>query len=259
MSAGGLCLDATGTLFELRESVGTTYARAALAVGVRLPAWRLDDAFARVLRHGPSLAAAALAATTRAEREASERAWWRDRVRQTFQATDSTVRFADPDALFDSLFQTYRRPEAWQIRPGMLALLEALHAAGLPMAVVSQFDHRLPEILEGLGLRRFFELVEIPSQRGRAKPDEAVFAAVADAFGCALGDLAYLGDDAPEVLAAIAGLGITVFDVRAETDPARLIGGLLAADAASAAKLGAAHASRTSSPVRSAASKVGKT
>ena len=42
--------DAAGTLFELRRSVGETYSAAAARHGVSLPAWRLDDAFQRVMR-----------------------------------------------------------------------------------------------------------------------------------------------------------------------------------------------------------------
>lgn len=218
MTIRGVCFDATGTLFELRESVGTVYGRAAATAGVKLPAWRLDDAFRRVLRHGPSLGEAAAGAPTRAEREAAELAWWRDRVRQTFQATDSTVRFADPEALFRSLFDHYRGAAAWQLRPGVYPLLERLRGAGFALGVASNFDHRLPEILEALGLNDFFSALSIPSTSGRSKPDRGVFEPLADAFGCALDALAYVGDDAPEVLAAISGHGLQVFDVRGLSD-----------------------------------------
>ena len=53
MSLAGLCFDATGTLIETAEPVGEVYRRVALQHGIDLPAWRLQDAFARVLRHAP--------------------------------------------------------------------------------------------------------------------------------------------------------------------------------------------------------------
>lgn len=235
MTVEAVCFDATGTLFVLRESVGTTYARHARAQGVGLPAWRLDDAFARVLRHGPSLSEAVVALgpdASRGAREAAERDWWRDRVRQTFQATDSTVRFDDPTAFFEALFAEYGRAEAWQVRPGIPALLERLARRGLALGVVSHFDHRLSNLLEVLGLIDFFSLIEIPSRAGLAKPDPRVFAAAAARWGCALEALAYVGDDPPETLAAIAAHGIAVFDVRAFPDPDALAAAILGERAA---------------------------
>jgi putative hydrolase of the HAD superfamily len=236
MTTRAVCFDATGTLFEVAESVGTTYSRAAAAAGVKLPAWRLDDAFARVLRSSPPLARAALASASRAEREAAERAWWAERIRQIFQATDSTVRFADPAAFAAGLFEHYRRAAAWRVRPGVVELLTTLRAEGLRLVVVSHFDHRLPDILEALDLKRFFARIEIPVEHARAKPDPALFHDLAIALG--LDALAYVGDDAPEVLAAIAELGIRVYDVRDFPDLAPLAERLLADGGAGTAKLG---------------------
>jgi len=238
VTIGAVVFDATGTLFETAESVGSVYARAAAQVGVKLPAWRLDDGFRRVLGHAPPLGRAARPEATRAEREAAERAWWNEIVRQTFQATDSTVRFADPTAFARSLFDHYRRAEAWRERPGARALLAALRRAGRPIGLASQFDHRLPEILEALDLTRFFDAVEIPCTGGRCKPDRAVFEALAAGLGVPLDALAYVGDDAPEVFAAIAAHGIAVFDVRAHPGFAGLAPALGAEAGDEAAKLG---------------------
>lgn len=218
MTIRAVCFDATGTLIEPWESVGTVYARAALAQGIKLPAWRLDDAFVRVLRGSPPLAGAGVCGASRAEREAAELAWWLERVRQVFQATDSTVEFPDPKGFARALFETWRGADVWRVRAGARELLAVLEAAGLRLGLASHFDHRLPEILESLDLLRFFEILEIPSRHGRAKPDRAVFEAVAEALGASLDELAYVGDDAPEVLAAIEALGLRIFDVHALPD-----------------------------------------
>ena len=237
MTIRGVCFDATGTLIEPAESIGETYGRAARAAGVRLPAWRLDDAFQRVLRHAPPLGEAGSTGTTQAEREAAEIAWWRERVRQTFQAADSTVRFADAEAFFAGLFAHYRRPEAWRVRPGAHEVLDRLQREDVALALVSNFDHRLPEILEALDLARFFSLVTIPSRSGVAKPDARVFAAVAQGLELPLGSLAYVGDDAPEVLAAIARQGLLVIDVAECPDLAALPSRLRPDAGSEAAKL----------------------
>jgi putative hydrolase of the HAD superfamily len=185
MSLAGLCFDATGTLIETAEPVGEVYRRIALQHGIDLPAWRLQDAFARVLRHAPERG-------TRGDdpeaRRRSELDWWSELVRQTFQATDSTALFDD----FRALTELQRR--------------------GWPMAVVSNFDHRLLDILQVIELSSFFSRIALPFEVGQAKPARAIFASAAQALDTPIETLAYVGDDAPETLAAIADLGIRVFD-----------------------------------------------
>ena len=88
MTRAGLCFDATGTLIEMTASVGEVYAEIAQAFGVELPAWRLDDAFRRVMRDAPPRG---VEGETTKERRLCEMAWWSERIRQTFQATDRSV------------------------------------------------------------------------------------------------------------------------------------------------------------------------
>jgi putative hydrolase of the HAD superfamily len=211
VTPSAVCFDATGTLIETAETVGEVYRRVALEHGVDLPAWILDDAFRRILRSAP---ARGTSGATPDARRRIEFEWWCERIRQTFQATDSTVRFDDLPALTKDLFDVYRSPSAWRIREGALEMLDALHDRGDRLCVVSNFDHRLPEILKGLDIHRFFEVISLPSDCGAEKPDRAIFERATKALGRPLEDLLYVGDDAPEVLGAIAELGLHVFDVR---------------------------------------------
>lgn len=204
----GLCFDATGTLIELTEDVGEVYRRVALRFGVDLPAWRLDDAFRRVLaRAGMPVGDGATAATRRqAEAEA-----WSDLIRQTFQATDSTVRFDDFPEFAKSLFEYYAGSQAWRIRGQAQALhaaLAALGREGFPMAVVSNFDHRLPRILQALGIKDYFDDILIPCDTGCRKPHAAVFDLAARQLDRPRRALVYIGDDPSETLERIAGLGV---------------------------------------------------
>lgn len=227
-----ICFDATGTLIEAIQPVGETYHRFALEFGVDLPAWRLDDAFRRILRHAP---VRGLEGTSFEERRAHEIQWWFERIRQTFQATDSTARFDDFRAFAQALFDFYAGAGAWRARPGMPALLAQLRDQGARLYVVSNFDHRLPQILEVLDLEKFFEEILIPSRAAYAKPDRALFEAVAAAAGQPLEALVYIGDDAPETLAAIAAHGLRVLDVRDCGDPDSLADLLLGASGTAAA------------------------
>lgn len=220
-----VAFDATGTLFEATEPVGEVYARIAREHGVDLPSWRLDDGFHRMLRHAPPRG---VDGEDEGRRREGEVTWWSEIIRQTFQATDSTARFADFPAFVDALFEAYRQPGAWRLRPGIAPLLEALRDRATRLAVVSNFDHRLPDILEALEIHHYFESIEIPSRHGCAKPDRAIFETAAAALGCTPTALVYVGDDPPERLDAIRALGLGVVDVRARETPEALEADVLA-------------------------------
>lgn len=210
MKRPGLCLDATGTLIEMTKSVGEVYAEAAQAFGVDLPAWRLDDAFRRVLRSAPPRG---VDGRDREERRRREVEWWAERVRQTFQATDSTVRFQDFQGLSRALFETYAGGDRWRLRRGVASTLERLSEEGYAMGVVSNFDHRLPDVLQSLEIKDYFDFIEIPSERGERKPARALFEAAARSLCCGVDELVYVGDDSVETLRAIAAHGIRIFDI----------------------------------------------
>lgn len=221
-----VAFDATGTLFEASETVGEVYARIAREYGVDLPAWRVDDGFRRILRHAPPRG---VDGADEAARREEEIAWWSEIIRQTFQATDSTARFADFPAFVSALFEAYRSSGSWQLRPGVAPLLDTLRDRSTPLAVVSNFDHRLPDILEGLEIADYFSAIEIPSRHGWAKPERAIFAAAAKALGVDPTALVYVGDDPPDRLDAIRALGLAVVDVRAAEAPEDLEAAVLAA------------------------------
>jgi putative hydrolase of the HAD superfamily len=224
-SRRAVVFDATGTLFEATESVGEVYARVAREHGVDLPAWRLDDGFRRIIRHaGPR----GLEGEGAAARREGEVVWWFEIIRQTFQATDSTARFAAFPAFATALFDAYRAPGTWRLRPGVRDALTRLANDGVPLGVVSNFDHRLTEIFEQLGIHHFFGSIQIPSRVGAAKPDARIFEAAARDLDFPLDALVYVGDDAAERLEAIERLGVRVIDVRSLSEPARLAGEIAA-------------------------------
>src|SRR5688572_14404985 len=119
--------DAVGTLLLLREPVGETYARLALAYGVAIPAGRLQEAFARVLAAAPPNVHRGVTLAVAAERE---RGWWRERVRETFRAADQMARFDDFEGFFAGLWTHYAEASAWRLAAGARQCLDSLAARG---------------------------------------------------------------------------------------------------------------------------------
>ncbi|MEE2677487.1 MAG: HAD-IA family hydrolase [Myxococcota bacterium] len=218
--------DAAGTLIETREPVGETYARYGARYGLTISAWRIGEAFRRVFEAAPPAVFPGLAAAARREREC---AWWRERVRETFRAADSSQRATDFDALFAALWQHFAAPEAWRLRAGAQEALVQLRAEGTRTGVVSNFDHRLPELLGGLGILQHLEAVVLPADAGAAKPDPRIFSAALDRLHVAPGDALFVGDHAEQDLAGARNAGLHAMDVDALATladlPCRLHGG----------------------------------
>ncbi len=187
----------------MREPVGETYARVARQHGVDLPAWRLDDAFRRVLANAPPMVFPGVAPEQVRERE---RDWWRARVREVFRAADQMAAIADFDALFDTLFSLYAEAAAWRVEPDASSVLQRLRREGRRLAVASNFDFRLPAILVDLGIEPL-DAVLLPARLGAAKPDPAFFAGVAAQLSVAPSEALYVGDDPEQDVAAAQRAG----------------------------------------------------
>jgi putative hydrolase of the HAD superfamily len=202
--------DATGTLLLFRESVGETYRGFALDFGVDLPATRIEEAFRRILARADPMV---FPGESRERCRSLERQWWWRQVRSTFRAADSTARFTDFEAYFDRLWNHYAGGAAWHLASGAREALDALAARRIRMGIVSNFDHRLPNILQDLDILKYFENVTIPAEVGAAKPDRRIFDAALEALGDLCGRAVYLGDRASEDVAGARGAGLLPIQV----------------------------------------------
>ena len=73
-------------------------------------------------------------------------------------------------------------------------MLAALRGLGLGLAVVSNFDSRLPPLLDALGLAPFFDVVACSGAVGTAKPDGAIFAHALAVLGVEAHEALHVGD-----------------------------------------------------------------
>jgi putative hydrolase of the HAD superfamily len=201
--------DAAGTLIELVHPVGERYGAVAAAHGVSLPSWRLEDAFRRVLRRMRPMCFPDAPLEEVAD---LERAWWRDVVRQTFLAADSTARFADFDAFFDVLWSEFAAASSWRPRRGVPEALDRLRAAGAVLGVVSNFDHRLPRILDEHTILARMSCIILPGTHRVAKPDPRVFGPALERLGVSAREAVYVGDEPAIDGAAAIGAGVAFVD-----------------------------------------------
>jgi putative hydrolase of the HAD superfamily len=101
-----------------------------------------------------------------------ERGWWRRFLERMCEHLEAPVpsRFAAAE-----LFHRFGTAAAWEVYPEVPEVLAALAAQGVRLGVVSNWDHRLPAVLEDLGLARFFGTVTYSQKAGLEKPDPRIF------------------------------------------------------------------------------------
>jgi putative hydrolase of the HAD superfamily len=99
----------------------------------------------------------------------------------------------DFDAFFERAWEHFARPAAWRLFPDVRPALRALRGAGFPLAVFSNWDGRLPGLLDDFGVGGFFARVLASADLPAAKPAREAFEAVA-------AELAGLAGGEPPVL-----------------------------------------------------------
>lgn len=210
MTPRGLLLDAMGTLIGLRTSVGITYAELAAQHGLTVDAAAIDQHFPRIYRQAPPLAFPDLASENLATPalEEAEIRWWSARIAEVLAAAGADGMTSEPPPeLGRALFSRFAQADLWRVYDDVPTYLEAWHRRGLRLAVVSNFDSRLPGLLDSLGLGQWLEAVVVSSAAGAAKPDPRPYQQALTQLNLAASEVWHVGDS-PEDGAGARAAGI---------------------------------------------------
>ena len=85
--------------------------------------------------------------------------------------------------MMDRLAEAFLLPEAWVVYDDVEPVLGELRRDGFRLGVVSNWDSRLPRLLENLGLAAFFETIGVSHLERIEKPDPLLFHRVLDRLG----------------------------------------------------------------------------
>jgi putative hydrolase of the HAD superfamily len=172
--------DAGGTLVLPREPVGVVYARAGRRHGVDADPRALMASFLETFR------------TRRRGDRPQDRAWWREVVDDTFRRFGAAT---DPTALFDELYEHFTDPASWRLVEGAIPTIETLRGRGYQTALLSNWDDRLPHLLEGLGLAPLLDPVVVSCRVGVEKPHPRIFEVALREAGVPAAAALLVGDD----------------------------------------------------------------
>lgn len=183
--------DVGGTLIEPWPSVGHVYAEVAARHGIQAGAGDLDREFDAAWR------AKSKFGYTQAE--------WFELIRRTFGARASAL----PVDFFHDLYDRFAEADAWKIHDDVLPALDRLAAAGVRLAVISNWDARLHQLLPALRLRSYFDVVIVSCDVGFTKPSPVLFELALRQLGLPPQALLHVGDSQAEDVAGARAAGAT--------------------------------------------------
>lgn len=180
----GLTLDVGGTLLHPAEPVGLTYRRYGAAFGVSLSPDAIGARFKLAFaRPGP-------------RQTGDGRPFWR-------LVVAASTGCEDP-ALFEALYAHYTRPEAWRVADYAREALAEVRAMGVRTAALSNWDTRLPALLDALGFTPLLDAVVCSGEAGFEKPDPRIFHLAAQRLGLPPREILHVGDSIDEDIGAEA-------------------------------------------------------
>jgi putative hydrolase of the HAD superfamily len=177
---GVVVFDAVGTLIEPSPSAAQAYADAAARQGhplaVPMVRERFNQAFVR-REAAPETS------------EARESELWRQIV------ADTLPEIPEPDRAFHELWLHFGNPKSWRVFPDVPQTLETLKTKGFRLAVASNFDARLRNVLAGhAALKPVSQFIVICSEVGWRKPHARFYQAIEQAVGMSGRHILQVGD-----------------------------------------------------------------
>ena len=159
--------DVGDTLVRAHPSWADVYLGALRENGVDVDRTRLVEALARAAESG----AWGGEGPFEASREASY-----EMVKRFDSRVLADLGYPDlPDELFRSIWRAFAERTAWHVFEEVPSALEAVRAAGIRAAVISNWLWDAPDLLHTLELARHFEALIISSRVGFQKPHPGIF------------------------------------------------------------------------------------
>jgi putative hydrolase of the HAD superfamily len=184
-----IVFDAGGTLICPARPVGETYAKFAHRHGVKLAAEATDAAFFKAFK------ACSPRGKNAVPSDGNDRAWWKQVVRRSLPEAvfnDAAIF----EEFFEAVYLHFAKPEAWEIYPEVMEVLEVLRDYPVDLVVLSNWDSRLHPVLDGHGLGEQLPRRFISTELGWEKPDPAIYRHVAERLDLPPSSLLSVGDSA---------------------------------------------------------------
>jgi putative hydrolase of the HAD superfamily len=185
--------DVGGTMIGPRTSFGEMYAEVLTEVGIERPA----QVFETSLRHAMHKMEASVPRGQDRYRAFpdGERGFWFRFARLALEhATGEKVADGLVDRALHGLRERFRSAHSWRVYPDVAPVLSELRELGARLAIVSNWDSLLPDLLRQLDLARYFDVFAVSHAEGVEKPDPRLFRIALERLGAEARDALHVGD-----------------------------------------------------------------
>ena len=119
------------------------------------------------------------------------RGWWARLLERLCERLEAGPpdRFAAAE-----LFDRFARADAWRLYPEVLDTLAELRRLGLMLGLISNWDERLPRLIDDLGLAEHLDVTIYSQEAGIEKPHPGIFEAALTRLGLAPVRVLHVGD-----------------------------------------------------------------
>ncbi|XP_043914604.1 haloacid dehalogenase-like hydrolase domain-containing protein 3 [Protopterus annectens] len=184
-----LTWDVKDTLIRIRHSVGEQYYSEAKSHGLRVDPEILNKCFHLAYRRQKEIFP-----NYGLGSGLNSRQWWIDTAKLTFRLCGiEEERVLSPIA--EKLYTDFCTAKNWEVFPDVQPVLTDCKKLGFRMAVISNFDRRLEQILLHCNLRQYFEFVMTSEEAGIAKPNTGIFLKTISVAGVDPKVTTHIGDD----------------------------------------------------------------
>ena len=200
-------VDVGGTLLHPAESIGTTYSKFLAQFDIDSNPGIIDGNFSHIFNK-LKLEARSTGTTAYGTSKDSAKIFWRSVFQQCIPPTELS---ADTrEQIFEGVYSHYGTKEAWALFPESIPFLEELRRRRVPTFIVSNWDARLPELLEKTGIMDWVDGCIGSYFMNSEKPDSRIFQHALKALPDGLNpiDVLHIGDNPDEDGIGAKGCGI---------------------------------------------------
>lgn len=129
---------------------------------------------------------------------------WCDIVRLTFG--DKAARL--PESFFNALYNRFSEPDVFRVYPDVVPTLESLASRGYKLGVISNWDDRLPGLLERLKLHSYFDAIIVSCDIGFTKPSPVIFEQAERKLALPARAILHVGDSTAEDVEGALNAGL---------------------------------------------------
>jgi putative hydrolase of the HAD superfamily len=177
-----LTVDAAGTLIRPWPSVGSVYAQTAREYGLEVKDKEIDTRFYEIFGQAQKNKK-----ITRGE----EKDFWRSVVCETFRPYGDEKQL---NPIFEKLWDLFAHGDHWKLAEGAETTLHTIRDRGYQVALLSNNDERLRQVISELGITSLFDQIFISAEIGYEKPEAGIFRHVEKCMQVSPKEILHIGD-----------------------------------------------------------------